>query len=158
MKLKNWSGLNDADDKLFNELTHKYVPAMGMARTIGGELLRCINRITYRYFNDGDTVARYYGGTYNILKGANTYLVNASEVFGFEYHDMKYLSKGDKYIEILFGNIKCLFNFVVETPAVFRLPNNIDTCEVDCPKEDYDEDDDWDYYDVHDDDWYDDEF
>ena len=152
-KITNWSGLSNDDDFTFNELTAQYTPCRGMAPTVGGEMLRAINRIAYRYFNDGDTVARYYGGTYNILKGANTFLVNKSESLGFEYHDMKDLSEGDTYIDILFGNIKCLFNFVVANPDVFTMPNDIDTCEVDCPKEDYEDDWDEDWDEEPDNDW-----
>lgn len=140
MILKNWSGLSNQDDKMFEELTKRYVPFKGKASTVGGEMLRCINRIAYRYFNDGDTVARYYGGTRNLLKGANTFLMKKSLSLGFEYEDMSYLAEGNRYIEILFGNIKSLFNFVVENPAVFEMPNNIDTTDDEyCPIEDYDD-------------------
>ena len=139
MKINNWSGLSDADDKRFEELTEKYVPTIGMASSVGGELLRCINRIAYRYFNDGDTVDRCYGCTRNILKGANTYLRDKSTWLGFNYTDMQYLCEGDKYITILFANIKSLFNFVVANPQVFEMPNDTDTCKENCPVEDYDD-------------------
>ena len=55
---------------------------------------------------------------------------------------MQYLCKGDKYITILFANIKSLFNFVVANPQVFEMPNNTDTCEENRPIEDYDDEED----------------
>ena len=43
--------------KLFNEL----VPDMGKADSLAGELVRAINRIGYRFCNDGDMVNQGYG-------------------------------------------------------------------------------------------------
>lgn len=42
--------LEKRNDQLFNKL----VPGSGNAETLEGETLRAINRIIYRYFNDGD--------------------------------------------------------------------------------------------------------
>lgn len=43
--------------KLFDEL----VPDMGKAENLAGELVRAINRIGYRFYNDGDMVNIAYG-------------------------------------------------------------------------------------------------
>lgn len=43
--------------KLFNEL----VPDMGKAESLAGEMVRAINRIGYRFCNDGDMVNQGYG-------------------------------------------------------------------------------------------------
>lgn len=43
--------------KLFDEL----VPDMGKANSLAGELVRAINRIGYRFCNDGDMVNKRYG-------------------------------------------------------------------------------------------------
>ena len=48
-------------DRINNELFDKLVPASGKAETIGGEMLRAINRLIYRYYNDGDIVIQGYG-------------------------------------------------------------------------------------------------
>lgn len=37
-----------------DETGGKYVPARGMSDTLNGECLRAFNRVTYRFFNDGD--------------------------------------------------------------------------------------------------------
>lgn len=45
----------------FNEMFDKYVPGEGKANTVGGEILRAVNRIAYRNFNDGDYFWYDYG-------------------------------------------------------------------------------------------------
>ena len=47
----------DKNSKLFEQL----VPSMGAADTTAGELLRAVNRIVYRFWNDGDMVCVDYG-------------------------------------------------------------------------------------------------
>lgn len=69
-----WGHLNDEDELKSNEWYDKYVPACGKCATLGGEILRAINKIVYRYYNDGDTVDRYYGSDYNSVKGADIFL------------------------------------------------------------------------------------
>ncbi len=49
--------LDDRNDKLFKKL----VPFMGKAATIEGETLRALNKIIYRYYNDGDYWYDGYG-------------------------------------------------------------------------------------------------
>ena len=49
--------LDNRSSKLFKEL----VPNSGKADTVEGEMLRAINRIIYRYFNDGDYYFKGYG-------------------------------------------------------------------------------------------------
>lgn len=47
-------------DKL-EEFTDEYVPYSGKAPTVGGEILRAVNRIIYRFYNDGDRFWEDYG-------------------------------------------------------------------------------------------------
>ena len=42
---------------LFEEL----VPISGKCDSLAGELIRAVNKIDYRYFNDGDEIGRGYG-------------------------------------------------------------------------------------------------
>jgi hypothetical protein len=49
--------IQDELSKLFDEL----VPAGGASETEEGEMVRAINRLIYRYFNDGDYFFRGYG-------------------------------------------------------------------------------------------------
>ena len=47
----------DRIDEMFEE----YVPCEGAAKTKGGELVRAISRIGYRFLNDGDQIGVGYG-------------------------------------------------------------------------------------------------
>ena len=49
------------DNKEFEALFDQYVPDEGHADTVGGELIRAVNKIVYRYYNDGDRVGVGYG-------------------------------------------------------------------------------------------------
>ena len=45
----------------FEKLTKQYMPKQGEADTELGEILRSINRVVYRYYNDGDMWNKGYG-------------------------------------------------------------------------------------------------
>lgn len=51
----------DIISKSLEDLRSKYVPDMGAAGTVGGEIIRALDRVLYRYFNDGDRVDEGYG-------------------------------------------------------------------------------------------------
>ena len=44
-----------------NKMFEDHVPMSGKAETVGGEIVRAICRIGYRWFNDGDQVGVGYG-------------------------------------------------------------------------------------------------
>ena len=119
--MSNWGKLNIEDDKKFNELFDKYVPGSGNCATLGGEILRAITRIIYRYYNDGDTVDRYYGSDYNCLKGANTFLLN--NVKG--YVSLENVYEFD-YEEAICKRLKYILDYVINNPSVFETPNDDD--------------------------------
>ena len=47
--------------KKLSELFEKHVPRSGPAPTEGGEIVRAITRIGYRWYNDGDMLGHGYG-------------------------------------------------------------------------------------------------
>lgn len=66
------------ENKRFEELSNELMKPSGKSDTIGGELIRAVNRICYRFFNDGDVIGCGYGnetcnaaGRY-VLKYGNT--------------------------------------------------------------------------------------
>ena len=72
--LKEFIGgeLEDRNEPLYDEL----VPVSGDAETLEGEMLRAINKIIYRYYNDGD---KYYEGYGTETAGpAHSFLINAN--------------------------------------------------------------------------------
>lgn len=53
--------MSNRDKITFNKLYIKYVPQVGKAYTVAGELLRATARIYNRYYNDGDMINEGYG-------------------------------------------------------------------------------------------------
>ena len=72
--LKEFIGgeLEDRNEPLYDKL----VPGQGNAETVEGEMLRAINRIAYRYYNDGDKYFQGYGT--ETAGPAHSFLVNAN--------------------------------------------------------------------------------
>ena len=64
--------LEDRNEPLYDKL----VPGQGNAETVEGEMLRAINRIAYRYYNDGDKYFQGYGT--ETAGPAHSFLVNAN--------------------------------------------------------------------------------
>ena len=61
MANNTWSGLTLEQDQIWEQLCNEHVPTSGMASTVGGEILRAMSRIIYRFYNDGDMVGVGYG-------------------------------------------------------------------------------------------------
>lgn len=53
--------INETTEKKLDSMFSALVPGAGKAETLGGEILRAVNRIGYRFFNDGDKVWQGYG-------------------------------------------------------------------------------------------------
>lgn len=61
----------------FEKLTKQYMPKQGEADTELGEILRSINRVVYRYYNDGDMWNKGYGK--ETVNGAIKHLTELSK-------------------------------------------------------------------------------
>jgi hypothetical protein len=61
MNQKAYDHIDKLDNEYFNDLRDKYVPGMGAAETRAGEIIRAMDRLIYRFFNDGDMVGKGYG-------------------------------------------------------------------------------------------------
>ena len=68
------AGMNARSDKHFERL----VPGSGGAGTVEGEMLRAINKIIYRLWNDGDYFFKGYG--IETIGPAHSYLINSPEI------------------------------------------------------------------------------
>ena len=137
--MSNWGHLSETDSAKFDELCDKYLPAWGKANTLGGEILRAINRIVYRYYNDGDTIDWYYGGNYNLLRACDTFL----KAYCPAYHSLSNINELE-YEKNLCDRLKKVFDYLIANPNVFEIPNSID-CVANAPyepreSEDYDYD------------------
>lgn len=144
--MSNWGHLSETDRAKFDEFFDKYVPINGSADTLGGEIVRAINRIVYRYYNDGDTVERYGGNIYNHNRACDTFL----KTYCPAYHSLSNINELE-YEENLCDRLKKVFDYLVANPNVFEIANSID-CIANAPYEpwEYDDEEDYDYDDDED--------
>lgn len=122
-----WGHLNNEDDRFFEDLTDMYMPASGKAETVGGEILRAINRIVYKYYNDGDTVNHYYSSSSNYSWACDSFL----SLYVPTYISMKGTNEY-KFEEALCDNLKRVVDYLrnnmekYKEKSVFNIPNTID--------------------------------
>lgn len=144
----NWGGLNAEDNEFHDAMYDRYVPSGGAANTLGGEILRAINRIIYKFYNDGDTVARFYSSSYNYSFGAEKFLLKRVP----NYVPMREIENDEEFEKAACENLKRIVDYLRENPALFNVMNAEDFLDL-SPKEEwpYDEEDDyydeWDYED-----------
>ena len=118
----------ELEDSL-EEQRNKHVPGCGKADTLGGEILRAVDRVAYRYWNDGDKVDEGYG------------LETVNSSFRF-LHDKVRMPDGtpltpppswndDKsYEEWLVDIYRVVRDYLHNTPALFEVPNYEDSREL----------------------------
>lgn len=119
------NGLTDKEQAKWEEMWNEYVPANGAASTLGGEILRAMGRLVYRFYNDGDTVDHYGGSSRNILYGANIFLMDNCN----RYADMEFMDDDD-YKKLLRKNQKAVYNYLISKPYLFTKPNDADFMDL----------------------------
>lgn len=137
----NWGGLNATDNKWHDAMYDRYVPACGKCNTLGGEILRAINRIVYKFYNDGDTVSRYYSSSYNHSYGAEKFLQKHVP----SYVPMRDISYDDitEFEEAVCKNLKRVVDYLRKNEALFKVENNEDFLDL-SPEEEWEDENDWD--------------
>lgn len=147
-KARNTKDGKDIED-YFNEL----VPPSGKAGTVNGEIVRAVNRIGYRWYNDGDKFFEGYGT--ETAGPAMAFLVKHGELDGQIQDAFKRLESAasrtstDKQYEKF---LEALFKYAVR--HVELIPNtksDVDMFDYDSDYEDED-DDPWGYDDYEDED------
>lgn len=125
-------------EKLFDE----YVPSSGASKTVGGEIIRAVSRIGYRYFNDGDKIGMDSGN--ETCNCAGRYL----KTVGFE-NEVALIWNGevdnnfafsDEYKERLNTFVEKCLEKLESNHDLFKTENHDDMLN-------YRRDEDWDYYD-----------
>ena len=147
------------DNKRFTELTAEHMKPAGKSDTVRGELIRAVNRIGYRFYNDGDYLGIGYGnetcnaaGRYIGKHGNDEMVACLAGLWDEGIHD--------SYSQVLQDN---------EYEAVLKklVDATVRYADSDDPKLDAETEDMWDYYeseDEHydddleeDDEWYEEE-
>lgn len=129
----NWGGLNKADNEFYAEMYDKYVPLSGKADTFGGEILRAISHIVYKFYNDGDTTTHYYSCIYNDSYGAEKFLHKNVP----KYELSRGITDDEEYEMKIAKNLKFVIDYLRNTPDVFEIKNVINYLDL-SPREDND--------------------
>ena len=137
------------EEKQLEEWFEQYVPDMGAAETVGGELVRAVERLAYRYYNDGDKIGHGYG--IKTVNSSYRYLCDIIKEFpqpsGFE---------DDEYEDFVHDACASVVEFLEDNPEYFEEPNSFDSRQMtdedkedmrdwEINNEDYDDYDDTDY-------------
>lgn len=102
----------------FNDLSDELVPTKGQSDSVAGELLRAVNHIYYRYYNDGDKINYQYGcETVNpparyIIQNGSTHL---KQIVSNMWADDPYIDSvpNNKYESLLNNLIRTVVDYVV---------------------------------------------
>ena len=116
----------DNIDAKMEFLFDKLVPQSGKADTKAGELVRAMEKIRYRDWNDGDIFYAGYGketagpAAEYLCMNANTAIDNdIDNIVGYELRDDEYTSALNKMAEHL-------VDFLIENPELLATPNDKD--------------------------------
>jgi len=97
LKVSYWNN-NSKYEKQYKILYDKLVPAQGRAKTIHGEVLRCMSKVYYDLFNNG-------GGNFDVLHKHFSYLENLSDdIMENSSWDVKMFDKFSKWIILMKKN------------------------------------------------------
>lgn len=131
MTNNTWSGLTLEQDQIWENLWNEYVPMSGTSETVGGEILRAMSRIIYRFYNDGDMVGIGYGN--ETCNSSDRYLDEV--VPNYISLDGFYESQETEYEDRMLKNHRIVFAYLQENPQLFKEKNATDSREA--SEEDY---------------------
>ena len=138
-----------------NEVLYdKLVPGSGAAGTIEGEMLRAMNRLIYRYYNDGD---KYFEGYGTETAGpAHSFLVNADHPQRSAMIKLFTEPRGDsEYEQILKDALDVILDHIESRQGNYtESSENMFDYESEFEDEE-EEEDSWDDYEEEDEDWQD---
>lgn len=123
-------------EELFDEL----VPANGKAATVAGEIVRAMNKIAYRSFNDGDHVGVGYGKE-TCNPAARYLMARAGAEVKTAVGNLWGISRDDIYDAALMALEAAVIGYIDQHPELKAIPN----CEDmwDFRDKDEDVDDSW---------------
>ncbi|WP_304964964.1 hypothetical protein [uncultured Oscillibacter sp.] len=136
-----------ATEKKLGELFEELVPASGKAPTVAGEIVRAMNRISYRNWNDGDHIGVGYGretcnpaARYLAAKCGEEVASLISAIWGIE---------NDKAYDLILGQLEAeVIKYLERNPELKAAENREDMFNYRDAAEDvdtYDEDEDEEY-------------
>ena len=115
---------SETDEDALEALFDEFVPATGIADTVGGGIVRSINRIVYRWFNDGDQVGFDYG--VETVNSSYEYLIEKDIIID-KFDDYLYDSESnfssDDYDEFLDQLVRQVVDTLHNRPELFDEKN-----------------------------------
>jgi hypothetical protein len=144
--------LEKRNQKLFDKL----VPGSGASETVEGELMRAINRLVYRWYNDGDKFWQGYGA--ETAGPAHSFLINSNAIpFDIQSTLTSILNKsvgtGDEgYERLIKFALEQILDYIEGKNGEYTKSDE-DMFDYESEYEDEEEDDFDDYYDEEDDDY-----
>lgn len=109
-------------DEYFDNLRDTLVPDMGKADTVAGEIIRAMDRLVYRFLNDGDCVGIDYGN--ETCNGSYRYLCHMLQD---KMPNLTYVSDDGKYMELLLEMMCVIMNYFHASPVIMTLRNTVDS-------------------------------
>ena len=147
--------VGDAWVKRNEPLYDKLVKGSGKSDTVEGEILRAVNRIIYRWGNDGDYFWKGYGA--ETAGPAISYLVNSSmipQIIQSKFKAWESNNDGEDYdIKELEDLLAIALEYIEGKDESQYSKNTEDMFDYESEYEDEEEDDDYDNYDDYDDEY-----
>lgn len=137
-----------ATEKKLSELFEELIPASGKAATVAGEIIRAMNRVSYRNWNDGDHIGVGYGretcnpaARYLAAKCDEEVASLVSAIWGIE---------NDKAYDLILGQLEAaVIGYLEQHPELKAAENREDMWDYRDADEDvdtYDDEEDEEYY------------
>lgn len=116
MKSLSWD-----DFDVFAELINRYMPDRGEGETIASQICTAVNKLVYKWFNDGDVFdnTHYLSGWANDLSSYANWLYSLKDICFDGYHTketrkildrIKYAVNDDVYTKLLYDLCDLLIN------------------------------------------------
>jgi len=144
ISLREWVG--GQLEKKNNAFVDELVPGQGKADTVQGEMLRAINKIAYRWYNDGDEYLRGYGT--ETAGPAHSYLINSDNPLRQELALI--FRKGTNYEDTIKLALKTIVDYIDFLDIDEYIPNTEDMLDYE-PEFENEEDGEYDHEDYYDD-------
>ena len=116
--------MKEATKKEWAAMEKRLMPAMGKADTVAGEIIRAVNRIHYRWFNDGDRINVGYGR--ETCNASARYL---EKIRGWDFPDeiWKDWLNDDEYTKFTDGLVEETLAYLKMHPELETTPNTEDS-------------------------------
>ena len=116
--------MTEEQKKEWAAMEERLMPASGKAETVAGEIIRAVDRIWYRWYNDGDKINVGYGK--ETCNGTARYL---EKIRGSEFPaEVWNGSLGeDAYTDFTERLVEEMFAFIKERPELEMTPNTEDS-------------------------------